>query len=148
MADQPQLDIWDETGTLLGADSYQQKQHNWAVLRNYGKNLSSYMEDEVNEWDKRFNAQMAKTTQVDEVKDAHVASTGKTYDNLKDRLDDAGYWSDAGEISLDYILQITDLNSKSSGFKLASETKSSMTTDIMDYPVSQTKINKLTISRA
>ena len=63
MDDFPRIDIWDEPSPFQNSQAYEQKNHNWAVLRNYGNYVSSYLKGITDAWEVRWAAQINKTPQ-------------------------------------------------------------------------------------
>ncbi|OYS87798.1 alpha-amylase [Limosilactobacillus reuteri] len=80
----PRIDIWDEPSPFQNSQAYEQKNHNWAVLRNY---VSSYLKGITDAWEVRWAAQINKTPQPSEIIDARVDVLGHTYPTLKQHLD-------------------------------------------------------------
>ncbi len=87
MDDFPRIDIWDEPSLFQNSQAYEQKNHNWAVLRNYGNYVSSYLKGITDAWEVRWAAQINKTPQPSEIIDARVDVLGHTYPTLKQHLD-------------------------------------------------------------
>lgn len=87
MDDFPRIDIWDEPSPFQNSQAYEQKNHNWAVLRNYGNYVSSYLKGITDAWEVRWAAQINKTPQPSEIIDARVDVLGHTYPTLKQHLD-------------------------------------------------------------
>lgn len=86
MSDFPRLDLWNEPSPFQNSQAYEQKNHNWDVLRNYGKYISKYIDGLTDGFDARFSAQIDQVKQPDEVVDARVDHWGKTWPTLHDHL--------------------------------------------------------------
>ena len=86
MDDFPRIDIWDEPSPFQNSQAYEQKNHNWAVLRNYGDYIGSYLKGITDSWDVRFSAQINQIPQPNEVIDARVNIEGHTFPTLHDHL--------------------------------------------------------------
>lgn len=86
MADGPKLDLWNEPSPFQNSQAYEQKNHNWDVLRNYGDYIGSYLKGITDSWDVRFSAQINQIPQPNEVIDARVSATGQTFQTLHDHL--------------------------------------------------------------
>lgn len=86
MSDLPKLDLWDEPGPFQNAQAYEQKNHNWDVLRNYGDYIGSYVKGITDAWDARFTAQINQIPQPNEVIDARVDINGHIWPTLHDHL--------------------------------------------------------------
>ena len=78
MDDFPRIDIWDEPSPFQNSQAYEQKNHNWAVLRNYGDYIGSYLKGITDSWDVRFSAQINQIPQPNEVIDARIDILGHT----------------------------------------------------------------------
>lgn len=104
MADFPQIDIWNEPSPFQNSQAYEQKNHNWNVLRNYGDYIGSYLKGITDSWDVRFTAQLNQIPQPNEVIDARVDSQGHAFPNLHDHL------VNIEETRLSYV-DATDINS-------------------------------------
>ncbi|MBB1123286.1 alpha-amylase [Limosilactobacillus albertensis] len=124
MNDFPRLDIWDEPGPFQNAQAYEQKNHNWSVLRNYGNYVSSYLKGVTDGWEVRWAAQINKTPQPSEIVDARVDVLGHSYPTLKQHLDAIEVNSVEAEVDTNRqgdrtttraILKILDLSENSSG---------------------------------
>lgn len=83
---EPDLDLWSEPTPFQNVQAYEQKNHNWAVLRNYGQYIGNYIKGITDSWDVRFAAQLNQVKQPDEVIDARVDAWGKTYPNLRSHI--------------------------------------------------------------
>lgn len=129
MVDVPNLDLWNEPSPFQNSQAYEQKNHNWDVLRNYGDYIGSYLEGITDSWDVRFTAQLNQIPQPNEVIDARVDIEGNTFPNLHDHLINIeetrlGY-AEASDIdeatSSDdmpgSILKITDLTTSSANMR-------------------------------
>lgn len=124
MPNLPHLDLWNEPSPFQNSQAYEQKNHNWDVLRNYGDYIGSYLKGVTDSWDARFAAQLNKVAQPSEVIDARVDADGHAFSNLHDhliniestRLSYVGA-GDIDVVSNDYdpgeILKITDLTTSS-----------------------------------
>lgn len=86
MSDFPRLDLWNESSSFQNSQAYEQKNHNWDVLRNYGDYIGSYLKGITDSWDVRFTAQLNQIPQPNEVIDARVDSHGHAFPNLHDHL--------------------------------------------------------------
>ncbi|MEE6650641.1 alpha-amylase [Limosilactobacillus pontis] len=124
MADFPQIDIWNEPSPFQNSQAYEQKNHNWDVLRNYGQYIGSYLKGITDGWDARFTAQLQQTPQPNEVIDARVSATGNIFSNLHDHIvnieetklgyaEANGIDSLASNVDPGEILKITDLSTDS-----------------------------------
>ena len=82
----PRPDLWNEPSPFQNSQAYEQKNHNWDVLRNYGDYIGSYINGIVDGWDVRFTAQLRQIPQPSEVIDARVDIDNHTFDNLHDHL--------------------------------------------------------------
>lgn len=131
MSELPKLDIWNEPSPFQNSQAYEQKNHNWDVLRNYGHYIGSYLEGITDSWDVRFTAQLNQIPQPNEVIDARVNIEGNTFSNLHDHLINIeetrlGYVEASSideETSSDdmpcSILKITDLTTSSTNMRYA-----------------------------
>ena len=124
MADFPRIDIWDEPSPFQNSQAYEQKNHNWAVLRNYGNYVSSYLKGITDAWEVRWAAQINKTPQPNEIIDARVDVLGHTYPTLKQHLDAMEVNSVEAEVDTKHYgdrttswanLKILDLSQNSTG---------------------------------
>ncbi len=125
MSDGPKLDLWNEPSPFQNSQAYEQKNHNWDVLRNYGDYIGSYLQGITDSWEVRFSAQLNQIPQPNEVIDARVNLRGRTFPNLHDHLINIeetklGYVeaTDIDESTSDdetpgTILKITDLTTSS-----------------------------------
>ena len=121
----PELDLWYEPSPFQNSQAYEQKNHNWDVLRNYGKYISKYIDGLTDGFDARFSAQIDQVKQPDEVVDARVDHWGKTWPTLHDHLaeietDQVSYVEDMTGVDKNapaIILQIDDLSTTSAGMK-------------------------------
>lgn len=86
MSDGPKLDLWNEPSPFQNSQAYEQKNHNWDVLRNYGDYIGSYLQGITDSWEVRFSAQLNQIPQPNEVIDARVNLHGRTFPNLHDHL--------------------------------------------------------------
>lgn len=86
MIDLPRLDLWNEPSPFQNSQAYEQKNHNWDVLRNYGDYIGSYLHGITDAWDVRFSAQLNQIPQPNEVIDARVDVHKHTFPNLHDHL--------------------------------------------------------------
>lgn len=86
MSDFPRLDIWNEPSPFQNSQAYEQKNHNWDVLRNYGDYIGSYLKGITDSWDVRFSAQINQIPQPNEVIDARVDINRHTFPTLHDHL--------------------------------------------------------------
>lgn len=124
MSDFPRLDLWNEPSPFQNSQAYEQKNHNWDVLRNYGDYIGSYLKGITDGWDARFTAQLQQIPQPNEVIDARVSATGHIFRNLHDHIVNIeetklGYAeandidSLASNVDPGEILKITDLSTYS-----------------------------------
>lgn len=125
MSDGPKLDLWNEPSPFQNSQVYEQKNHNWDVLRNYGDYIGSYLQGITDSWEVRFSAQLNQIPQPNEVIDARVDLHDHTFPNLHDHLINIeetklGYVeaTDIDESTSDdetpgTILKITDLTTSS-----------------------------------
>ena len=122
--EEPKLDLWYEPTPFQNVQAYEQKNHNWAVLQNYGKYLGNYLKGITDSWEVRFAAQLNQIPQPNEVIDARVSATGHIFSNLHDHIVNIeetklGYTEANGIDSLasnadpGEILKITDLSTDS-----------------------------------
>lgn len=86
MSDLPRLDLWNEPSPFQNSQAYEQKNHNWDVLRNYGQYIGSYLKGITDGWDARFSAQINQIPQPNEVIDARVDINRQTFPTLHDHL--------------------------------------------------------------
>ena len=86
MSDGLKLDLWNEPSPFQNSQAYEQKNHNWDVLRNYGDYIGSYLKGITDSWDVRFSAQINQIPQPNEVIDARVNIEGHTFPTLHDHL--------------------------------------------------------------
>lgn len=130
MSDFPQLDLWNEPSPFQNSQAYEQKNHNWDVLRNYGQYIGSYLKGITDGWDARFTAQLQQIPQPNEVIDARVSATGHIFSNLHDHIVNIeetklGYAEANGIDSLasnadpGEIMKITDLSTDSLNLRYA-----------------------------
>lgn len=124
MSDFPRLDLWNEPSPFQNSQAYEQKNHNWDVLRNYGQYIGSYLKGITDGWDARFTAQLQQIPQPNEVIDARVSATGHIFSNLHDHIvnieetklgyaEANGIDSLASNVDPGEILKITDLSTYS-----------------------------------
>lgn len=124
MSDFPRLDLWNEPSPFQNSQAYEQKNHNWDVLRNYGQYIGSYLNGITDGWDARFTAQLQQIPQPNEVIDARVSATGHIFSNLHDHIvnieetklgytEANGIDSLASNVDPGEILKITDLSTDS-----------------------------------
>lgn len=83
----PSLDLWYEPNTFQNSVKYEQMNHNWSVLMQYGASFSDYVLSIIKGYDDRFNQQIQATPQPSEVTDARIDSWHITWPTLKARLD-------------------------------------------------------------
>lgn len=118
------LDLLDEPSPFQNVEAYEQKNHNWAVLRNAWPSITREVEDALNNYDVRMSNLIHSVAQPSEVVDARVDAYGKQYSVLKERLDadqiasvttidlaDLGLPDKAIDVS--EILKVTDLTTTS-----------------------------------
>lgn len=125
----PRIDIWNEPSPFQNSQAYEQKNHNWNVIRNYGDYIGSYIQGIIDSYDKRFAAQISQIPQPSEVVDARIGLNGSSFNTLHDHLVNIektkiGY---ANASSIDdsispydmpgTILKITDLTTNSDRMK-------------------------------
>lgn len=89
------FDLEREPSPFQNRDFRLQKDHNWTLISWILRKLGSAFEDFTNmlqkkmdDYDKRFNDQIAKNTKLDEVIDARRPKNKDAYDTLGNRLDD------------------------------------------------------------
>jgi len=120
----PRLDLLDEPSPFQNSQAYEQKNHNWAVLRNYGNYISSYLKGVTDGWEVRWAAQINKTPQPSEIVDARVDVLGHSYPTLKQHLDAIEVNAVEAEVdskrqgdktTTSAILKILDLSENSGG---------------------------------
>lgn len=117
----PNLDLQFEPSPFQNREAYQQKNHNWSVLNQYGSSLSDYMDTSITGFQNQINNLIKGVKQPDEVVNARDDSWKKTWPTLKARIDnneqntprimDTGQDSDA--LSL---IEVRDLSTTSSNF--------------------------------
>ena len=78
--------MWNEPSPFQNSQAYEQKNHNWDVLRNYGDYIRSYLKGITDSWDVRFSAQINQIPQPNEVIDARVDINRHTFPTLHDHL--------------------------------------------------------------
>lgn len=127
---EPDLDLWSEPTPFQNVQAYEQKNHNWAVLRNYGKYVGNYIKGITDSWEVRFTAQLNQVKQPDEVVDARVDAWGKAYPNLRSHIvnietttvkvmdNEISSSSMAGALPI--ILKVKDLTTSSAGLRYQS----------------------------
>lgn len=118
----PSLDLWYEPNTFQNSVKYEQMNHNWSVLMQYGASLSDYVLSIIKGYDDRFNQQLQQAPQPSEILDARLDSWNVKWPTLKARLDndeqttpkilDTGQDSDAVS-----VFKIRDLSTSSVNFK-------------------------------
>lgn len=124
MSDFPRIDLWNEPSPFQNSQAYEQKNHNWDVLRNYGQYIGSYLKGITDGWDARFTAQLQQIPQPNEVIDARVSATGHIFSNLHDHIvnieetklgyaEANGIDSLASNVDPGEIMKITDLSTDS-----------------------------------
>ncbi len=153
--EEPKLDLWYEPTPFQNVQAYEQKNHNWAVLQNYGKYLGNYIKGIVDSWDVRFAAQLNQVAQPNEVVDARVDAWGKAYPNLRSHI--VNIETSTVEVmdnplpgsSLAYalaiILKVKDLTQYSAGLRYQSA--GTVTFDLPQGAFNTTEISKLMIAR-
>lgn len=128
--DAPNLDLWNEPHPFQNSQAYDQKNHNWDVLRNYGHYLGNYLQGIVDGWEIRFAAQLNQIPQPNEVIDARVDAWGHVYPDLHSHLvnietDNLQYeqsdYEGEGSNDLSIILKIRDLSTSSYGLSYSSQ---------------------------
>ncbi|WP_270333008.1 alpha-amylase [Ligilactobacillus acidipiscis] len=116
----PSLDLWYEPDTFQNSTKYEQMNHNWSVLMQYGASLSDYVLSIIKGYDDRFNQQLQQAPQPSEILDARLDSWNVKWPTLKARLDNDEQstprlmhdsYSDAM-----FILQLRDLTTSSDKF--------------------------------
>lgn len=126
----PNLDLWNEPSPFQNSQAYEQKNHNWDVLRNYGKYLGNYLQGITDGWEVRFAAQLNQIPQPNEVIDARVDAWGHTYPDLHAHLIniettnlqyEQSDYDGAGSEDLSIILKVRDLSTSSSGLSYTEE---------------------------
>ena len=83
----PSLDLWYEPNTFQNSVKYEQMNHNWSVLMQYGASLSDYVLSIIKGYDDRFNQQLQQAPQPSEILDARLDSWNVKWPTLKARLD-------------------------------------------------------------
>ena len=83
----PSLDLWYEPNTFQNSVKYEQMNHNWSVLMQYGASLSDYVLSIIKGYDDRFNQQLQQAPQPSEILDARLDSWNVKWSTLKARLD-------------------------------------------------------------
>ena len=83
----PSLDLWYEPNTFQNSVKYEQMNHNWSVLMQYGASLSDYVLSIIKGYDDRFNQQLQQAPQPSEILDARLDSWNVNWPTLKARLD-------------------------------------------------------------
>ena len=100
--EKPKLDdLMDEPGPFQNRNARNQKQHNWDVLRRFGKSVGGFLSnavDEVNnavsdadgrmdDIEDRYNEQIAGNTDLDETIDLREDSAQNVFKTAKERVD-------------------------------------------------------------
>lgn len=152
----PKIDLWNEPSPFQNSQAYEQKNHNWNVLRNYGNYIGSYLKGVTDSWDIRFAAQINQIPQPNEVIDARVDASSHTFPTLHDHLINIektrlayAAASDVDEAVPDSmipgeILKIIDLTTSSD--KLHYEVAGTADFTLPRVGYSETTINNLTIN--
>lgn len=149
MADSmPGLDIWYEPSPFQNSQAYEQKNHNWSVLANYGKYLGNYLKGITDGWEVRFAAQLNQIPQPNEVIDARVDIENHTFPDLHAHLiniektrvkfEESDY-EGAGSNSLAISLKIRDLGTDSAGMSYSPQGTVQEDTPRMGYTECQIK---------
>ncbi|WP_394268018.1 alpha-amylase [Limosilactobacillus vaginalis] len=156
MSDGPKLDLWNEPSPFQNSQAYEQKNHNWDVLRNYGDYIGSYLKGITDSWDVRFSAQLNQIAQPNEVIDARVDVNGHTFPDLHDHLInieetklgfvEANDFDDAttDDETPGTILKITDLTTSSYNMRYVATGTVGFTLPRVGYM--ETTTNNLTIN--
>lgn len=156
MSDGPKLDLWNEPSPFQNSQAYEQKNHNWDVLRNYGDYIGSYLQGITDSWEVRFSAQLNQIPQPNEVIDARVDVNGHTFPDLHDHLINIeetklGFVeaNDIDDATTDdempgSILKITDLTTSSYNMRYAAIGTVGFTLPRVGYM--ETTTNNLTIN--
>lgn len=100
---EPKLDdLMDEPSPFQNRDARNQKQHNWYVLRRFGKAVGGFLTnsiseinnaisdagDRMNDIEDRYKNQIAGNTNLDEVIDSRKPKNKEAYQTLGERLND------------------------------------------------------------
>lgn len=152
----PKIDLWNEPSPFQNSQAYEQKNHNWDVLRNYGNYIGSYLKGITDSWDTRFSAQINQIPQPNEVVDARVDINRHTFPTLHDHLvnieETKLSYAEATDIDETVpedeipgeILKITDLTTSSD--KLRYENVGTVGFALPRVGYSETMISNLTIN--
>lgn len=115
----PNLDLWMEPSPFQNRNAYLQKNHNWSVLQNNNYQLSTFIQNSMDDFTTRFNQQIKATQQPNEVVDARIDSWGKTWHVLKDRLDNeeqtATHYTHDSYSNATFELVLRDVTASSTG---------------------------------
>lgn len=151
----PNLDLWYEPSPFQNSQAYEQKNHNWSELQNYGKYIGNYVKGITDGWEVRFAAQLNQIPQPNEVIDARVDSENHTFPDLHAHLiniektrvqfEESDYVG-AGSNSLAINLKVRDLGANSIGLSYVSQGTTQEETPRMGY--AECKINDLTVNPA
>ena len=149
----PSLDLWNEPHPFQNSQAYEQKNHNWNVLRNYGQYIGNYLKGITDAWEVRFAAQINQIPQPNEVIDARVDASGHAFPTLRAHLiniestrlqyEESNYQG-AGSNSLSIIVKVTDLSTSSFGLSYTPQGTAQMTLPRMGYM--DCKVNDLMVS--
>lgn len=149
------LNLWNEPSPFQNSQAYEQKNHNWDVLRNYGQYVGNYINGIIDSWEVRFSAQMSQIPQPNELIDARVDAWGHTYNNLREhivnietttvRVEDNNSIS-TGDMSnvMAVILQVKDLTTSSSPLRYA--TVGTVNFNLPQGALMTTTINQLAVA--
>lgn len=116
----PSLDLWYEPSPFQNSEAYEQKNHNWSVLNQYGLQLSDYVLSLLKQYEDRINNLINGVEQPNEIVDAHIDSWNVKWPTLKARLDNDEQstprlmhdsYSDAM-----FVLELRDLTTSSDKF--------------------------------
>lgn len=120
----PTIDLWNEPSPFQNSQAYEQKNHNWDVLRNYGQYIGNYLNGIIDSWNIRFAAQLQQIPQPSELIDARVDQWGHTYSTLHDHLVNieantihAATSQLATDSEIATTLQVVDLTTDSAGLR-------------------------------
>jgi hypothetical protein len=147
----PSLDLWYEPSPFQNSEAYQQKNHNWSVLSQYGLQLSDYVLSLLKQYEDRINNLISGVEQPNEIVDARTDSWNIKWPTLKARLDNDEQTTPKIEDLNDDsnalgVLELRDLSEDSDNLsyeliggkvkiQLETMTRASTTTDKLSYDV-------------
>ena len=150
----PDLDLWMEPTGFQNVQAYEQKNHNWNVLRNYGKYVGNYIQGITDAWEIRFQQQLNQVEQPNEVIDARVDAWGHAYPDLRDHLVNIETSTvqvmdnDLPDSSMAYalamILKVKDLSTTSTG--LSYQPAGTVSFNLPQGAFNVTQISKLMVA--